>query len=168
MLPSKFYPTKALRHMLDAGTSCQAQRDATLLYQQVLVMVRPLARHGSRPQAQSIKHGSVKYGSTKQCSNSVVSVACSSRSSVCSEATRRGLGAALLRKPTKLGRLVAGIAEGIPIPLTVKIRSGESASKINVMQVSLPCPALPRPALPFHACTIKLHTQHHIALFNIA
>ncbi|KAL3140160.1 hypothetical protein ABBQ38_004437 [Trebouxia sp. C0009 RCD-2024] len=52
------------------------------------------------------------------------------------EATRRGLGAALLRKPTKLGRLVAGIAEGIPIPLTVKIRSGESASKINVMQVS--------------------------------
>ncbi len=54
------------------------------------------------------------------------------------EATRRGLGAALLRKPTKLGRLVAGIAEGIPIPLTVKIRTGESASKINVMQV-LPC-----------------------------
>ncbi|KAL3153927.1 hypothetical protein ABBQ32_013490 [Trebouxia sp. C0010 RCD-2024] len=52
------------------------------------------------------------------------------------EATRRGLGAALLRKPTKLGRLVAGIAEGIPIPLTVKIRSGESASRINVMQVS--------------------------------
>lgn len=62
-----------------------------------------------------------------------------------SEATRRGLGAALLRKPTKLGRLVAGIAEGIPIPLTVKIRSGESASKINVMQVSLACPALHMP-----------------------
>lgn len=52
------------------------------------------------------------------------------------EATRRGLGAALLRKPTKLGRLVAGIAEGIPIPLTVKIRTGQSASKINVMQVA--------------------------------
>lgn len=55
---------------------------------------------------------------------------------LCAEATRRGLGAALLRKPTKLGRLVAGIAEGIPVPLTVKIRTGESASKINVMQVS--------------------------------
>ena len=52
------------------------------------------------------------------------------------EATRRGLGAALLRKPSKLARLVAGIAEGSPIPLTVKIRTGENASKINVMQVS--------------------------------
>ena len=51
------------------------------------------------------------------------------------------MGAALLRKPTKLGRLVAGIAEGIPIPLTVKIRTGESASKINVMQVS--CAIIP-------------------------
>lgn len=40
------------------------------------------------------------------------------------EATRRGLGAALLRKPTKLARLVAGIAAGSPLPLTVKIRTG--------------------------------------------
>ena len=64
---------------------------------------------------------------------------------MCPEATRRGLWAALLLKPTKLGRLVAGIAEGIPIPLTVKIRSGESASKINVMQVK---PALPFPFMP--------------------
>eukprot|EP00884_Botryococcus_braunii_P011283 jgi/Botrbrau1/20155/Bobra.0173s0056.1 len=36
------------------------------------------------------------------------------------EATRRGLGAALLRSPRKLGRLVAGISEGSPLPLTVK------------------------------------------------
>ena len=82
---------------------------------------------------------------------------------MCSEATRRGLGAALLRKPTKLGRLVAGIAEGIPIPLTVKIRSGESASKINVMQVSLPCSALHRPALLFLlllAPSCYTHSQH--------
>lgn len=55
------------------------------------------------------------------------------------EATRRGVGAALLRKPTKLGRLVAGIASGIPLPLTVKIRTGESDSKINVMRVCLCC-----------------------------
>lgn len=40
-----------------------------------------------------------------------------------------------MRKPAKLARLVAGIAQGSPIPLTVKIRTGESASKINVMQV---------------------------------
>ncbi|GAB4817554.1 hypothetical protein N2152v2_004600 [Parachlorella kessleri] len=48
------------------------------------------------------------------------------------EATRRGLGAALLRKPSKLARLVEGIAHRSPIPLTVKIRLGKSASEINV------------------------------------
>lgn len=97
------------------------------------------------------------------------------------EATRRGLGAALLRKPAKLAKLVRGGAGGwvggsvparpwrrslqdqlspaaeprftpctappstprqvngialqSPLPLTVKIRLGESASKINVEEV---------------------------------
>ncbi|KAK9868063.1 hypothetical protein WJX84_011334 [Apatococcus fuscideae] len=51
------------------------------------------------------------------------------------EASRRGLGAVLLRKPAKLARLVAGIAAGSPLPLTVKIRTGESSSKINCLQV---------------------------------
>ncbi len=51
------------------------------------------------------------------------------------EATKRGLGSALLRNPKKLARLVAGIAEGIDLPLTVKVRTGTSASKINVEQV---------------------------------
>ena len=40
------------------------------------------------------------------------------------ETWKRGLGAALLKKPRKLERLVRGIADGIPIPLTVKIRMG--------------------------------------------
>lgn len=51
------------------------------------------------------------------------------------EATKRGLGSALLRKPPKLARLVAGIAEGIDLPLTVKIRTGTSFSKINAQEV---------------------------------
>lgn len=38
------------------------------------------------------------------------------------EATRRGLGSALLRKPAKLGRLVSGIVEKSPLPLSVKVR----------------------------------------------
>ena len=50
------------------------------------------------------------------------------------EATKRGLGAALLRSPRKLARLVAGIAAGSPLPLTVKVRTGTSASKINVAE----------------------------------
>lgn len=41
-----------------------------------------------------------------------------------SEATKRGLGAALLRKPTKLAKMVAGIAAASDLPITVKIRTG--------------------------------------------
>ncbi|KAK9810018.1 hypothetical protein WJX72_003455 [[Myrmecia] bisecta] len=51
------------------------------------------------------------------------------------EASRRGLGAVLLRKPKKLARLVAGIASGIDIPFTVKIRTGENAGKVNAPEV---------------------------------
>ena len=52
------------------------------------------------------------------------------------EATRRGLGSALLRKPEKLARLVAGIAKELPIPLTVKIRTGgQGDSSINIGKV---------------------------------
>lgn len=40
------------------------------------------------------------------------------------EATRRGLGSSLLKKPNKLARLVQGIASEIPIPMTVKVRIG--------------------------------------------
>eukprot|EP00775_Hariotina_reticulata_P009095 gene9095-9265_t len=39
------------------------------------------------------------------------------------EATKRGLGAALLRKPTKLAKLVAGITSQVSLPVTVKIRT---------------------------------------------
>lgn len=39
------------------------------------------------------------------------------------EATRRGLGSALLHKPAKLARLVQGLSAG-PLPLSVKLRLG--------------------------------------------
>ncbi len=51
------------------------------------------------------------------------------------EATRRGLGAVLLRKPRSLAKLVHGIASESELPLTVKVRLGESESKINVQRV---------------------------------
>lgn len=51
------------------------------------------------------------------------------------EATRRGLGAVLLRKPAKLARLVAGLVEGSPLPVTVKVRIGTSDKDINLLQV---------------------------------
>ncbi|GAX82719.1 hypothetical protein CEUSTIGMA_g10145.t1 [Chlamydomonas eustigma] len=51
------------------------------------------------------------------------------------EATRRGLGAVLLRKPRSLAKLVHGIAKDSELPLTVKVRLGESEKKINVERV---------------------------------
>mmetsp|Transcript_18554 Transcript_18554/g.27163 ORF Transcript_18554/g.27163 Transcript_18554/m.27163 type:complete len:474 (+) Transcript_18554:38-1459(+) len=53
------------------------------------------------------------------------------------EATRRGLGSALLRSPKKLGRLVGGMVDGTSrdIPISVKIRLGCEVSSINVREV---------------------------------
>lgn len=52
------------------------------------------------------------------------------------EATRRGLGSALLRKPQKLARLVSGIAAQVPVPLTVKVRTGAAGeASINIEEV---------------------------------
>ncbi|GBF87930.1 tRNA-dihydrouridine synthase [Raphidocelis subcapitata] len=52
------------------------------------------------------------------------------------EATRRGLGSALLRKPQKLARLVSGIVAGSELPVTVKIRTGEKEEKVNAREVA--------------------------------
>ena len=49
------------------------------------------------------------------------------------EATRRGLGSALLKKPKKLSRLIGGMVDGIPIPLEVKVRIG--IDSINIENV---------------------------------
>lgn len=45
------------------------------------------------------------------------------------EATRRGLGSALLRKPPKLARLVGGLVDSSPIPVSVKIRLSPSSEE---------------------------------------
>jgi tRNA-dihydrouridine synthase 3 len=52
------------------------------------------------------------------------------------EATRRGLGSSLLKKPRKLARLVNGIAAQSPIPVTVKVRVGVNSSSINIEEVT--------------------------------
>ena len=46
------------------------------------------------------------------------------------EATRRGLGSSLLRKkPEKLARLVAGIVDGSPVPVSVKLRTSADGAE---------------------------------------
>ena len=65
-------------------------------------------------------------------------VFCSKGLTICTEATKRGMGAVLLRKPAKLARLVAGIAERSALPFTVKVRTGaKGVSETNLEEVSL-------------------------------
>ena len=52
------------------------------------------------------------------------------------EVTRRGLGASLLRKPPKLARLIENLASALPIPLTVKLRTGWDDEHLNVREIA--------------------------------
>jgi tRNA-dihydrouridine synthase 3 len=49
---------------------------------------------------------------------------------------RRGLGAALLRKPGKVGALVAAMREAVEVPVTIKMRLGYEDGKPRFMDVA--------------------------------
>lgn len=49
---------------------------------------------------------------------------------------RRGMGATLLQRPTQLGKLVAEMVKGIPVPVSVKIRLGWSEDDQNASEVA--------------------------------
>ena len=52
------------------------------------------------------------------------------------DATRRGVGSALLRRPDKLTRLVTELADGAQIPITVKVRTGPgNEGAENILEV---------------------------------
>lgn len=69
------------------------------------------------------------------------------------EITRRGLGASLLRKPTRLGRLVAAMKEAVSIPVTVKLRAGWHEDKVNVRDVARACEDGGASAIAIHGRT---------------
>ena len=50
---------------------------------------------------------------------------------------RRGSGAALMKRPRKLAALVAAVREAVDVPLSAKIRSGYSESRINAPEVAV-------------------------------
>lgn len=50
---------------------------------------------------------------------------------------RRGEGAALLKEPKKLNRLLKIVVENTSVPVTVKIRSGWERSSVNAKEVAL-------------------------------
>ena len=67
--------------------------------------------------------------------------------------TRRGLGASLLRKPSRLGRLVAAMKAAVSIPVTVKLRAGWNEAKVNAREVARICEESGADALAIHGRT---------------
>jgi tRNA-dihydrouridine synthase 3 len=67
--------------------------------------------------------------------------------------TGRGMGASLLRKPTRLGRLVAAVKAAVSIPVTVKLRTGWHEDKVNVRDVARACEEGGADAIAIHGRT---------------
>ena len=67
------------------------------------------------------------------------------------EITRKGLGASLLRKPARLGRLVAAMRRAVSIPVTVKLRTGWSEGSENVSELARVCEESGAAAITIHA-----------------
>lgn len=51
------------------------------------------------------------------------------------DVVRRGMGATLLSRPAALARLVEALVGALPVPITVKIRSGWTEAKINALEI---------------------------------
>jgi tRNA-dihydrouridine synthase 3 len=69
------------------------------------------------------------------------------------EITRRGLGASLLRKPSRIGQLVAALAAAVGIPVTVKLRSGWDEGRPNASELARVCEESGASAITLHART---------------
>jgi tRNA-dihydrouridine synthase 3 len=67
--------------------------------------------------------------------------------------TGRGMGASLLRKPTRLGRLVTAVKAAVSIPVTVKLRTGWHEDKVNVKDVARACEEGGADAIAIHGRT---------------
>jgi tRNA-dihydrouridine synthase 3 len=67
--------------------------------------------------------------------------------------TRRGSGAALLKRPTRLASLVAAVRAAIAVPLSVKIRTGWTEERINAVDVARAAEEAGADALTVHGRT---------------
>jgi len=52
------------------------------------------------------------------------------------DVVRRGMGATLLRRPTALVRIAEAMVRGLPVPVTVKIRTGWCETEINAPELA--------------------------------
>jgi tRNA-dihydrouridine synthase 3 len=69
------------------------------------------------------------------------------------DVVRRGMGATLLRRPNALARVVEALARELPVPVTVKIRSGWKENEINAPEIARLCEEAGAAAITVHART---------------
>ena len=62
-------------------------------------------------------------------------------------------GAALLKNPEKIKEIVSAVVKSVPIPVTVKIRSGWDENSINCIEVAKICEKAGASAITLHART---------------
>ena len=62
-------------------------------------------------------------------------------------------GSALLKNPKKIGEIVKAVVNSVPIPVTVKIRSGWDEKSINAVEVAKICEENGASAIAIHART---------------
>lgn len=68
-------------------------------------------------------------------------------------AIKNQAGSALLKNPDKIYEIVKAVSESVPIPVTVKIRSGWDENNINCVEVAKICEKAGAKAITLHART---------------
>lgn len=64
--------------------------------------------------------------------------------------TSRGLGASLLRKPSRVARLVGAMRQAVSVPVTVKLRTGYRQDRPNIAEVARACEEAGAAAIAIH------------------
>lgn len=68
-------------------------------------------------------------------------------------ATRAQAGSALLKNPEKVKEIVQAVKKSVPVPITVKIRSGWDSSSINAVEIAKICEEAGASAITVHGRT---------------
>ena len=68
---------------------------------------------------------------------------------------RRGGGAGLMRDPELLARMIEAVTRSVPIPVTVKIRSGWDEDSVNAVEVARRCEQAGAAMIAIHGRTRK-------------
>lgn len=68
-------------------------------------------------------------------------------------ATRAQAGSALLKNPDKVYEIVKAVKEAVPVPITVKIRSGWDSNSINAVEIAKICEKAGASAITVHGRT---------------